>query len=275
MNRPENIYTFGYSPTATQMMAVRSAKTNAAFFVPHLRAGMDVLDCGCGPGSITLDFAEVVSPGHVVGVDIEASQIDLARDEAAKRGVINARFDAADVRRLPFPDATFDAVFGHTILMQFNNPLSVLKEMARVLKPDGMCGLREPALDGDLYEPPDGARQQHLALFMRVLEYNGGDPRVGRRLGGLLYEAGFSRVMTSASYEVAGTQEAKRLAWAGYARRCEEAEWMKQAIGMGWISVDARDKLAAALRVEGEQPHAFAAMAFGEVVGWKDGAVLP
>jgi len=271
MNRPgEEAYTFGYSPTATQMMAARNAKTDAAFFVPHLRTDMEVLDCGCGPGSITLGLAEVVSSGHVLGVDLEASQIDLARAEAAKRGIVNARFDVADVRHLPFPDATFDAVFGHTILMQFGNPLPVLKEMWRVLKPGGLCGLREPAFDGNLYEPPDGARQQYLSLFMRLLEHNGGDPRVGRRLGGLLYDVGFSRVTTSASYEVAGTPEAKRLAFEGYARLCEEG-WMKQAISLGWISRDARDKLVAALRSEGAKPGSFAAAAFGEAVGWKDG----
>jgi hypothetical protein len=90
-------------------------------------------------------------------------------------------------------------------------------------------------------------------------------------LNSLSYEAGFSRVTASASYEVAGTPEAKRLAWEGFARLCEEAEWMKQAISRGWITVDGRDKLAAALRLEGAQPEAFSAMAFGEIVGWKDG----
>jgi ubiquinone/menaquinone biosynthesis C-methylase UbiE len=273
--RGEEVYTFGYSPTATQIMAARNAKTNAAFFVPHLRTDMEVLDCGCGPGSITLGLAEVVSSGHVLGVDLDASQIDLARAEAAKRGIVNARFDAADVRHLPFPEATFDAVFGHTILMQFRDSLPVLKEMWRVLKPGGMCGLREPAFDGNLYDPPEGARQQYLTLFSRLLEHNGSDPKVGKRLSGLLYEAGFSRVMTSASYEVAGTPETKRLAWEGFARLCEEAEWMKQAISMGWITGGGRDKLAAALRLEGAKPEAFAAMAFGEIIGWKDGPVSP
>ena len=46
----DKLYTFGYSPTATQMMAARSAKASAGFFVPYLRADMHVLDCGCGLG---------------------------------------------------------------------------------------------------------------------------------------------------------------------------------------------------------------------------------
>jgi ubiquinone/menaquinone biosynthesis C-methylase UbiE len=156
-----NIYTFGYSPTATQMMAGRNAEGHAGFLLPHVRAGMHVLDCGCGPGSITLGLAEVVAPGEVVGVDIEPSQIALARAQAAPRGCTNVRFDVGNVLHLPYPEATFDAVFGHTIVRQFQDPLPMLTEVYRVVKPGGVVGFREPALEGNLYEPPEGARHQY------------------------------------------------------------------------------------------------------------------
>ena len=41
----------------------------ASFLAPHLRAGMRLIDCGCGPGSITIDLARIVAPGGVVGID--------------------------------------------------------------------------------------------------------------------------------------------------------------------------------------------------------------
>ena len=68
-------YTMGYGPAATGLMAMRSAQSHAGFFLPHLKPGMKVLDCGCGPGTITLGFAEVVAPGTAVGTDIEESQV--------------------------------------------------------------------------------------------------------------------------------------------------------------------------------------------------------
>jgi 2-polyprenyl-3-methyl-5-hydroxy-6-metoxy-1,4-benzoquinol methylase len=69
----EDIYTFGYGPTAVQIMTSRSAEDSARFFLPYLRAGMRVLDCGCGPGSITVGLAQAVTPGEVVGIDVEPS----------------------------------------------------------------------------------------------------------------------------------------------------------------------------------------------------------
>src|SRR5262249_27414920 len=137
-----------YSASTIQMMARRNAAGNAGFLLPSLRTNMHVLDCGCGPGSITVGLAEVVAPGEAVGVDITPSYIALARDHAAQRGIPNVRFAVGDVGQLPFPDATFDAVFGHTILMQFPDPLPVLTEVYRVVKSGGVVGFREPAFDG-------------------------------------------------------------------------------------------------------------------------------
>ena len=57
----------------------RTACVHGAFFLPYLHPGMTVLDCGCGPGTITIGLAEAVAPGEAVGVDLEASQVDRAR----------------------------------------------------------------------------------------------------------------------------------------------------------------------------------------------------
>jgi cyclopropane fatty-acyl-phospholipid synthase-like methyltransferase len=42
----------------------------ATFLAPHLRAGMRLIDCGCGPGSITIDLAQAVAPGEAIGIDL-------------------------------------------------------------------------------------------------------------------------------------------------------------------------------------------------------------
>jgi ubiquinone/menaquinone biosynthesis C-methylase UbiE len=267
----EDIYTFGYSPAAIQMLAGRTAEEQARFFLPHVRPGMSLLDCGCGPGSITVGLAAAVAPGEVVGVDLEPSQVALAQAHAAVRGVANVRIVLGDIRALPVPEAIFDAVFGHTIVMSFPDPIPALREVYRVVKPGGVVGFRELDFSGRLYEPPEAAWQEFWELYARVVQHNGGSVQVGKRLGGLLRRAGFDRITMSASYQCVGTPEQRRLVSEVTARLCEEAAFMEQAVGLGWVEPDARQRLSAALRAEGDRADGFFAAAFCEVVGWKGG----
>lgn len=97
-------YTDGGVTEITGVMASRSAEEHLAFFLPHLRRGMRLLHCGCGPGAISVDLAETIAPGELVGIDNDPHQVELAQAHAAERGVANARFEVADVYELPFPD---------------------------------------------------------------------------------------------------------------------------------------------------------------------------
>ena len=128
------------NPVFEAEMALRTASQEAAFFLPSLRPGMRVLDLGCGPGSITLGLAEAVAPGEVVGVDLQPEQVEQARALDAARGVINARFEVAEVYRLPFPDGAFDAAFAHAVLMHLREPVRALAELRRVLRPAALLG---------------------------------------------------------------------------------------------------------------------------------------
>ncbi len=80
------------SVRTTESHADRTAEKNAAFFLPYLKSGMSLLDCGCGPGSITVDLAERAAPGQVTGLDVGESSIEAARELAVERGVSNVRF---------------------------------------------------------------------------------------------------------------------------------------------------------------------------------------
>lgn len=68
-------YTHGHHDSVLRSPRWRTAENSAAYLLPHLRPGMDLLDVGCGPGTITVDLAARVSPGRVTGIDREHSVV--------------------------------------------------------------------------------------------------------------------------------------------------------------------------------------------------------
>lgn len=89
----QETYTLGHSDDFLRTLQLRTLETCAPFFLPYLRPGLRVLDCGCGPGSLTVELAERVAPGEVVGIDIGAQALAEARGLARARGVDNVRFE--------------------------------------------------------------------------------------------------------------------------------------------------------------------------------------
>jgi ubiquinone/menaquinone biosynthesis C-methylase UbiE len=84
---------------------------------------MNLLDCGCGPGSITIDFSKIVEPGIVTGIDIDQSQVEIARKLGDESKIDNVVFRHADIYELPFDDDSFDAAFVHTTLQHSRDPV--------------------------------------------------------------------------------------------------------------------------------------------------------
>ena len=248
----------------------RGIAREAAFFLPHVRSGMTLLDCGCGPGSITLGLAEAIAPGEVVGVDRDASRIEIAEQSASERGVANVRFQAADAHELPFPDASFDTVFAHAVLQHVKEPLRALAEMHRVLKPGGTVGLRDDDRGSVVIAPQEPDVIRLIELLTMVEEFNGGDPRIGRRHRELLRQSGFEEVAISASCEydadIAATR--RRASLAVHAAR----EFVGPvAVEQGWSTQEEMERLIVACASWSESPDAFSAVIWCEAVGRKAG----
>jgi SAM-dependent methyltransferase len=182
-------------------MARRAAKAHAAFLLPHLRDSDRVLDCGCGPGSVTCDLARLVASGHVIGIDQEASQIERARTEAARRGLTNATFEVGSIYKLPFQDSSFEVVFAHAVFEYLSALAEALAEVRRILVPGGLVALRSPDLGGFIVAPDTPGLQSAIHRYTEIQIANGGDIYVGRKLPGLLRAAGFTSSSFSATHE--------------------------------------------------------------------------
>jgi ubiquinone/menaquinone biosynthesis C-methylase UbiE len=254
---------------AKQVVRRRSAETHAAFFLTYLRPGMSLLDCGCGPGTITIDLAGFVSPGEAVGIDIEMSQIELARSNAAGLSSSNISFEVGSVYSLPYSDGRFDAVFSHALLEHLSDPLTILEEMYRVLKTGGIVGVRSPDWAGALISPEDDILDYAIRIYCKYRQHNGGMPFIGRRLRGLLRTAGFIRTVGSASYETWGTPEAVEAIVSVLLEEFAGSALTKQAVEMGWADDSQMAEITPAVKRWGEHPDAFFAHPWCEAVGWK------
>ena len=263
MNNTSNeIYTPGYVPNASRFMANRRAATHAAFFLPYLKSGMDLLDCGCGPGTITVGLAQAVNLGHVSGIDIAESQIELAKAQAA--GLNNVDFRVGNIYDLPFEAAAFDAVFAHAVIEHLKTPLNAVKEIRRVLKSGGITGICSPDWGGFLISPSNPTLEAAIRFYKMLQINNGGDPYAGRQLGIYAQEAGFSQIKLTAYYECyenletiaeylalrienATVEERAKINWPDMAGVAEMVEAMRtlghQSLGLfaqSWVAVIGR-----------------------------------
>jgi ubiquinone/menaquinone biosynthesis C-methylase UbiE len=99
--------------------------------------GDQVLDVASGTGEPGLTIASMLNDGKVIITDLAEYMLEIARENAAKRGIKNIETRVCDVSELPFADNTFDAISCRFGFMFFPDMLLAAKEMARVLKPGG------------------------------------------------------------------------------------------------------------------------------------------
>ena len=96
-----------------------------------------VLDIAAGTGEPGLTIATMLDGGKVIITDLSEDMLEIARENATKRGIKNIETQACDVCELPFADNTFDAISCRFGFMFFPDMLLAAKEMVRVLKPGG------------------------------------------------------------------------------------------------------------------------------------------
>jgi SAM-dependent methyltransferase len=126
-----------------------------------------VLDVGCGSGQTTCDAARRARGGTVVGVDLSAPLLELARSRAASDGIRNATFLQADAQVHPFGPASFDCVISRTGAMFFGDATTAFSNIARAVRPGGrLC----------LLVWQDLAANEWLAAFLGALTGGGAPP---------------------------------------------------------------------------------------------------
>lgn len=202
-------YALGYDTDIVGKLNQRSGIREGAFVMPHLQKGMRMLDVGCGPGSITLEFSQLLAPGIVTGVDVNEEQIIQASQNANNKQIKNVQFQTGSVYQLPFENETFDVVFAHTLFMHLSDPQSALKEVHRVCKKGGLIAIREGLGSFEYFSnTQDAIAGDSLgSLLSKVTKLSGGEPDIGIRLKGYLSASGFKNIVITPYSEIYDSRE--------------------------------------------------------------------
>lgn len=161
-----------------------------------LTAAAGVLELGCGTGVVARAVAAREGfVGRTTGVDHSPVFIEAARRLAADEGVGDqTEFQVGDVHALGYLDASFDIVIAHTLISHVTDPLAVLREAARVVRPGGRVAI----FDGDYasltYAYPDPALGKAMDEALVSAVFN--NPRVMPSLPRLLREVGLALTET-------------------------------------------------------------------------------
>jgi 2-polyprenyl-3-methyl-5-hydroxy-6-metoxy-1,4-benzoquinol methylase len=212
-------YTHGHAEPVLQSHRWRTAENSAGYLLPSLRPGLDLLDVGCGPGTITVDLAGRVAPGRVLGIDVSADPLVEAREAAVRAGV-DVTFEVGDVYALAAADDSFDVVHAHQVLQHLTDPVAALREMARVCRPGGTIAVRDVDYGAFVTFPADEGLDRWLELYHRVARANGAEPDAGRRLLAWAHAAGLRDIVATAStycYASPAEREWWGSSWAGRA----------------------------------------------------------
>jgi ubiquinone/menaquinone biosynthesis C-methylase UbiE len=155
-----------------------------------------VLDLGCGTGVAARAIARRPRfAGRVLGIDLSEALARAASKLAEDEGLGDrTEFRAGDSRMLKLADGSFDALVAHTLLSHLEDPIVVLKEAARLVRPGGMIGV----FDGDYasmtfgHADPVKGQAYDNAVVSGVVT----SPRVMRQMPRLVEAAGLQLVAT-------------------------------------------------------------------------------
>ena len=137
------------------------------------------LDVACGPGALALALAPRVRFAR--GIDLTQEMVRRARQFQRERNIPNAAFDCGEAERLPYPNATFDLVSCQCSIHHMPQPELALKEMVRVVKPEGRLAIIDtlgPESDAkfelhnriEIIRDPSHTQSLRLTTFVEMFE---------------------------------------------------------------------------------------------------------
>lgn len=193
--------------------------------------GWSCLDVGCGNGDVAIRLATLVGPaGRVVGEDIDAAVVEVARERAREAGA-GVEFHARGLLGRP-PEAAFDLVHARFVLGHLADAAAGLAALVRAARPGGLVVVEDVDFHSHFCWPPSEAFDRYGALYRDTSLGLGADPLIGPRLLGMFHDAGLDEP---------GFETVERLFSAGPGKRMPQLtmEHIREAVVGAGAATDA------------------------------------
>lgn len=259
-------YTHGHAESVLRSHRTRTAENSAAYLLPYLKPGLRLLDVGSGPGTITADLAQLVSPGRVVALEASEDVLAHTRAEVEQRGCDNVDYVVGDVHALDLPDDSFDVVHAHQVLQHVADPIQAVREMVRVCRRGGVVAARDGDYGAFTWYPASEDLDRWRLLYMAAARANGGEPEAGRVLLGWAHAAGCEDVESSASVWCYG-DPATRGEWGQmWAARITQSAIAEQLVSSNLATREDLDQISDAWIAWSEDPDGWLMVPHGEIL---------
>ena len=172
--------------------------------------GANILDAGCGSGSMARLLASKHPDATVTGFDLNGGYLDYARRIATHEGLTNITFREGDIQALPFADASFDLIWSKHVLFFVPRIADALREFRRTIRPGGSIVIALEHWPGVVLDPQDLELRKTLLQVLEGLA----DISITTRLLTMLMQAGFVdlsvEIDASKPYTIIGSIDSNR-----------------------------------------------------------------
>ena len=180
---------------ALGIMTARTLSNSHPCLLELLRLGQDVLDVGCGPGTLTIETARRVLPGRVVGLDVNPEMLAAAREASPPGALPNLSFLEGDIRDGGWEDE-FDLITAARVLQWIPDAERAIAPMVAAARRGGLV----VALDYDhtraRWTRPPASWRRFYGAFLDWRAAGHLDNAIVRRLPGLFEAAGLADIRT-------------------------------------------------------------------------------
>jgi ubiquinone/menaquinone biosynthesis C-methylase UbiE len=198
------VYIHGTDPSEQERLILLNRLTNSAFIsFLDISEKSRILDVGAGTGILAGQVATIHGDSTLFTVEISTEQLNKRQ-----QNLNNLHSLQGDAHNLPFLENRFDVAYCRYLLEHVLQPIHVLKEIYRVLKPGGKFYIQENNILVHVFYPDCPYFTSVWQKFVQLQKSLGGDAEIGKRLFLFLKQTGFQKIQLSIQPEIhaAGSQ---------------------------------------------------------------------